>query len=45
MRHCGTIRLETERLVLRRFVIEDAQAMFQNWAFGRIGNWQKQRGN
>ena len=32
MRHCGTKRLETERLVLRKFVIEDAQAMFRNWA-------------
>ena len=32
MRHCGTQRLETERLVLRRFVIEDAEAMFENWA-------------
>ena len=32
MNHCGTQRLETERLVLRRFVIEDAEAMFQNWA-------------
>ena len=32
MRHCGTKRLETERLVLRRFVAEDAAAMFRNWA-------------
>ena len=32
MNHCGTQRLETDRLVLRRFVIEDADAMFQNWA-------------
>ena len=32
MRHCGTLRLETNRLVLRKFVIEDAKAMFQNWA-------------
>ena len=32
MNHCGTQRLETERLVLRRFVVEDAQAMFRNWA-------------
>ena len=32
MRHCGTIRLETERLVLRRFDINDADAMYRNWA-------------
>ena len=32
MNHCGTQRLETKRLVLKRFVIEDAEAMFRNWA-------------
>ena len=32
MNHCGTQRLETERLILRRFAIEDAEAMFRNWA-------------
>lgn len=32
MNHCGTQRLETERLELRKFVIEDASAMYQNWA-------------
>ena len=32
MKHCGTIRLETERLILRRFVIDDAMAMYKNWA-------------
>lgn len=32
MRHCGTRVLETERLRLRRFVIEDAEAMYKNWA-------------
>lgn len=32
MRHCGTKKLETERLILRRFVIEDAEAMYRNWA-------------
>lgn len=30
--HKGTIRIETERLILRRTVAEDAQAMFDNWA-------------
>lgn len=32
MRHKGTARLETERLILRRHVIEDAEPMFRNWA-------------
>lgn len=30
--HKGTKRIETERLVLRRFTMEDAQAMYDNWA-------------
>lgn len=32
MNHKGTQKLETERLVLRQFRLEDAPAMFQNWA-------------
>ncbi len=32
MQHLGTQILKTERLTLRPFVIEDAQAMFDNWA-------------
>ena len=32
MKHCGTQRLETNRLILRRFVIGDAAAMYKNWA-------------
>jgi ribosomal-protein-alanine N-acetyltransferase len=32
MNHKGTITLETERLILRRFVATDAGAMFNNWA-------------
>jgi len=31
MNHKGTITLETERLILRRYTIEDADAMFRNW--------------
>ena len=30
--HKGTRKIETERLILRRFTTEDAQAMFDNWA-------------
>lgn len=30
MNHKGTSRFETERLVLRRFVLDDAPAMFAN---------------
>ena len=32
MNHCGTQRLETKRLVLRRLAASDAEAMFRNWA-------------
>lgn len=32
MKHLGTKTLETERLILRPFTMEDAQAMFDNWA-------------
>lgn len=32
MTHKGTVTLETERLILRRFTPEDAEAMFRNWA-------------
>ena len=32
LNHKGTKILETERLVLRPFVMEDAEAMFRNWA-------------
>lgn len=31
MNHIGTIRLETDRLILRQFIINDAEAMFKNW--------------
>lgn len=32
MENKGTERLETDRLILRRFTIADAQNMFDNWA-------------
>ena len=32
MKHCGTQVIESERLVLRRFTLDDAEAMFRNWA-------------
>lgn len=32
MRDLGTRTIETKRLILRRFTIEDAEAMFRNWA-------------
>ena len=32
MKHLGTKQLETERLILRRFRVSDAQAMYENWA-------------
>ena len=30
--HKGTQTIPTERLILRRFTVDDAQAMFENWA-------------
>lgn len=32
MKHLGTKRIETERLILRKFTIEDARDMYENWA-------------
>ena len=32
MKQLGTLKLETKRLILRRFTIEDAEAMYNNWA-------------
>lgn len=32
MKDLGTKRLETERLILRRFTLEDAEKMYENWA-------------
>lgn len=32
MNHLGTVELETIRLKLRRFTIEDAENMYKNWA-------------
>lgn len=32
MKHLGTRKIETDRLILRRFTLDDAQAMYQNWA-------------
>jgi ribosomal-protein-alanine N-acetyltransferase len=30
--HKGTLKIETERLILRRFELNDAEDMFHNWA-------------
>lgn len=32
MKHTGTVELETQRLILRRFRADDADKMFENWA-------------
>lgn len=32
MKHCGTQTLESKRLILRRFAVTDASAMYRNWA-------------
>ena len=32
MNHLGTVELETDRLLLRRFDLKDAESVFNNWA-------------
>ena len=32
MNHLGTKKIETERLILRQFVLADAEKMYRNWA-------------
>ena len=32
MKHCGTEKIESERLLLRKFTTQDADAMYLNWA-------------
>ncbi len=32
MKHLGTRKIETGRLILRRFTLEDAESMYRNWA-------------
>lgn len=32
MKHTGTVRIETDNLILRRFKMDDAETMFLNWA-------------
>ena len=32
MNHCGTCRIETDRLILRRITEADADAVYRNWA-------------
>ena len=32
MQHCGTLTIETPRLLLRKFAPEDSSDMLQNWA-------------
>ena len=32
LHHKGTVTIETDRLILRRFALEDAEAMYRNWA-------------
>lgn len=32
MKHLGTKQIETDRLILRRFTVDDAPKMYENWA-------------
>lgn len=38
MQHKGTVRLETERLILRKFKLDDAKDMYYNWASDPLCN-------
>lgn len=44
MKHLGTVPLETQRLILRRYQMADAQDMFANWLtdreVSRFWTWQ-----
>ena len=40
MKNSGTVRMETKRLGLRPYVIEDADAMFRNWEIPLLGTSQ-----
>ncbi|WP_367277786.1 GNAT family N-acetyltransferase [Clostridium sp.] len=31
MKHCGTKTIETDRLILRKFMPKDSDAMYKNW--------------
>ena len=48
MKHQGTVRLETDRLILRRFKEDDASSMYHNWAnddeVTRFLTWQTYSG-
>lgn len=40
MKHKGTVKLESERLILRRFVPNDLQSMFRNcWSDFEVWRW------
>ena len=32
MKHVGTVKIETPRLILRKFTLDDTEKMFTNWA-------------
>lgn len=32
LKHCGTLKIETERLILRKFELKDAECSFKYWA-------------
>jgi ribosomal-protein-alanine N-acetyltransferase len=47
MTHLGTVRLETDRLILRRFVKSDVKDVFNNWSIDpevtKFLSWQPHR--
>jgi len=47
MKHVGTLNIETDRLVLRRYRMTDAEDMFRNWVteqeVSRFWSWEPHR--
>ena len=46
--HKGTQTIHTDRLIIRKFTVDDAQEMFENWASDELGvltSHLKQQGN
>ena len=47
LNHKGTIEIETQRLILRRFTSEDSDSMFNNWAsdedISKYMRWEKHK--
>ena len=39
MEHKGTVKIETSRLILRKFTVEDIEPAFRNWESDKNVVW------